>query len=171
MRAIFAYEQADGYLIIETEDPNNGNRYVKCLAREPGRAIPPVPANEALMTSSPATGLMAHVKGLLGWFHIRRHRRTLETDLQSSEAGDLNAHHRVLNTMSEYQHLRFGKELKRPQGKPDHLAIMMIGLLYGFDELTGNELANAYDKICSCEAKPHDSDSLERLRRWVRSNV
>lgn len=169
--AFAAYHQPKGYLIITMQEPG-GKVRTESYARTPGDAGLVLPIGSILEINpddspysffSPAHAAVA----VAHWLHLRRWRRALRADLTKADAADIPAWRRVSRTIEDYLRLRNGRAPSPIKGNADHLALLLIGRLYGIDGLTAEELAECFDEICLCN-RHHSADALKRLRAQLR---
>lgn len=103
--------------------------------------------------------------GFLEFLHFERHGEALqETQIQAAE-GDLGAFHKLQRTREDAFRVQHGKgPIKKFQGDPFHRDLLEIGLCFGMEKLTSEELADCFEEYCPC-GRAHDSDSLKKQRR------
>ena len=107
--------------------------------------------------------------GLLKWLHFERHGEALDKTVMQANAGNLDALHKLQRTQEDAFRIQHGRgPLKKFQGDPYHRDLLQIGLCFGMEKLTSEELADCFEEYCPC-GKEHDADALKKQRgRLVR---
>lgn len=101
----------------------------------------------------------------LEWLHFERHGEALAATVAKADAGDINALHKLQRTQEDAFRVQHGKgPLKQFQGDAYHRDLFQIGLCFGMEKLTSEELADCFEEYCPCE-KIHDADALGKQRR------
>lgn len=103
--------------------------------------------------------------GLLECLHFERHGEALVTTVAKANAGDINALRKLQRTDEDTFRMRHRKgPLKGFQGDPCHRGLLQIGLCFGIEKLTSEELADCFEEYCPC-GTTHDADALGKQRR------
>jgi hypothetical protein len=106
--------------------------------------------------------------GLIEWIHFERHKEPLNKTLDQAKKGDLSAFQRVKRTEEDAFRIAHGKRLKKFKSDPYHRDLLQLGLCFGMEKLTSEELADCFEQYCTC-GKFHDADALKHQRaRLVR---
>ena len=101
----------------------------------------------------------------LEWLHFERHGEALAATVAKADAGDINALHKLQRTQEDAFRAQHGKgPLKQFQGDAYHRDLFQIGLCFGMEKLTSEELADCFEEYCPC-GKIHDADALGKQRR------
>lgn len=98
------------------------------------------------------------------WLHGERHHESLEKAEEADSHGDLEAYDRLARTGRDARTILHKKGAIKPfQGGIYHRDIFNFGLSFasGLEKLTGEELAEFFDRVCPC-GKDHDSRALQK---------
>lgn len=102
--------------------------------------------------------------GVSEWLHAERHGEPLTTAITQASKGDLGALRRIHRTEEDIFRLKHGKTMSTNlQGDPFHRDLLSIGLCFGLETLTSEELADCFDEYCPCK-KVHDAAALKQQR-------
>jgi hypothetical protein len=109
--------------------------------------------------------------GTLEWLCWRRTGQPLAVLLAEEKAGNLEAHENIVRVRDDFWRAVHGRGPVAPfKGNSDHSDIMELGLNLGLNKLTGEELADCFDEVCTCEMA-HDADALKKQRARVRKQL
>jgi len=105
--------------------------------------------------------------GLREQLHWQRLQAVLAKDGEKSEAGNMKAFDRMQKTMRDAQRRRFDPSWKPTfYSDPDHSALFQMSLGFGLEDLTADELAECFDRLCPC-GKQHSADALKKQRQRI----
>jgi hypothetical protein len=106
-----------------------------------------------------------HQLGLRERLHWQRHHEVLKLDLQRLEKGDTKAFDRVVTTITDDYRSRFDPKWKATfRFDLDHSALFEMGLGFGLEDLTADDVEECFDKLCPC-GKKHDAEALKKQRQ------
>jgi len=103
------------------------------------------------------------------WISWNKYGKTIPQLKKESKGGSWPAMQKLLRIEEMYQRWHFGKlqpEEMRFKSDHTHFTLLGMGLDFGVATLTPNELADCFDKLCSC-GKIHDPENLRKLRTRI----
>lgn len=107
----------------------------------------------------------------LSWFCLFKFGKPLRQLLREYEARNWKAMKQMNRLAMMYDAWRVGRlDVTKAKHKIDepHFGLMMLGLNFGLDSMTAEEMADCYDALCVC-GKAHSAENLGKLRwRMIR---
>jgi len=116
-------------------------------------------------------------ESLAQWLFWKRHGQPLWQATEKAQDGDQEASKAIRHLLDELDALRFGdgESLKHFKVKLEHSDLLEAGLQFRIENLTGEELANLFDKFCPCgqtdKGRTHNGDGLKRQLRSLLKTV
>jgi hypothetical protein len=121
--------------------------------------------SEATLGSEP------DLQGLAEWIHFERHKIPLKVDQHQMDARDWNASCRVQRTVSDLEQIRCERGPIKPfKGNLEHSTIFEALWGLGIERLTQEELADFFDRYCTCGLEAHDPDSIKKTSIAIQKN-
>jgi hypothetical protein len=114
----------------------------------------------------PATPEMSDEQFMLAWLAWNKYGKTLKQLLEEDRAGVKQSSERLVTIRQEYNHWRYDKqdpEKLKFKFDREHQLLIMMGLDFGIDSLTAEELADCFNELCACGAW-HSPENLRKLR-------
>jgi len=133
--------------------------------RKSGVAIIPV-ATTILGSSDPDVALH-DVRYMQHWLAWNKYGKTLEQLVEEDRAAIAKSSSQLLSVQRDFQDWRYGKlrpeELKTKFDR-EHWTLIAMGLNFGIDKLSQEDLADFADEMCGCGNKTHSPENLRKLR-------
>ena len=132
----------------------------------PTRASGPPSVADLVYANAPETWPLTandRAEGVLQWLHWNRFHIPLWQDGIMAKF-DPKASKRITQTIADYDERRSNPDWK-PKFKIDldHSTIFELGLTFGLERLTEEELADCFDAVCPC-GRAHSPDALRKQR-------
>ena len=103
----------------------------------------------------------------LSWFKYGKTWRQLQNE---RNAGSWAASQKILAVLEDHEKWKFGRldpnDMRFKIDRP-HFVLMALGLDFGLDKLTANELADCFDALCTCGDPSHDPENVRKLRTRI----
>jgi hypothetical protein len=125
----------------------------------------PVPHNPIAYSYLTLDPPITDSEGIKEYLHFHRHGEALRVTETKDAQGDLNAWDKISRTERDVRILAFGKGPIAPfQEDVVHRQLLQLVICYETERLSGEELAECFDKYCACEKEDHDADALRKMR-------
>ena len=136
--------------------------------RRSGGAILPV-ASTILGNHDPDVAL-ADVNFMLHWLAWNKFGKPLEHLIEEDRQAIELSSRQLFRVQEDFQKWRYGKlnpEALKTKFDREHWTLVMMGLDFGLDKLSQEELADFSDENCPCGSKRHSPENLRKLRSRV----
>lgn len=104
------------------------------------------------------------------WLAWNKGGKTLERLVQKDREANEKSSRQLQNLLADFQKWRYGKlnadELKTKLDR-EHRNLIMMGLDFGIENLTAEELADFANDECPCGSKEHSPENLRKLRSRI----
>ena len=113
----------------------------------------------------PATPDMSDEQYTLAWLAWNKYGKTLKQLLEEDKAGVKQSSERLVTIRQEYNRWRYDKqdpEKLKFKFDREHQTLIIMGLDFGIDSLTAEELADCFNELCAC-GEWHSPENLRKL--------
>lgn len=125
----------------------------------------PIPHNTLAYSYFTLDSPMSDSEGLRQYLHFHRHGESVAVTKGKDAQGDIEAWDKIARTERDLRILAFGKGPIAPfQEDAVHRQLLQLVICYESERLTAEELAECFDKYCTCAKGGHEADSLRKMR-------
>src|SRR6266446_4116951 len=156
---------------LKRNPPKNLLEEVRRLGEErrrSGGAVTPVAAT--ILGSNDAKIALCDPNFMQHWLAWNKGGKTLEGLVQEDREANEKSSRQLQNVRADFQKWRYGKlnaeELKTKHDR-EHRDLIMMGLEFGIENLTAEELADFANDECPCGRKNHSPENLRKLRSRI----